>query len=68
VPDNQEVWIDNDGFTSIIVEIVEPPSTLVTGAGDDKAALWHLKDVTDDSDLNNVKIWKESSVQFPRLS
>ncbi|KAF7563765.1 hypothetical protein G7046_g351 [Stylonectria norvegica] len=80
VPDNQEVWIDQDGFTSIIFDITER----VGGAGsgpeiDGRAMTTHLEDMVG-SDIDTVKIWNTAeteagtpaytliSTQTPRVS
>lgn len=68
VPDNQEVWIDKDGFTSIIFDITErvgpPGSGLET---DGKALTVHLEDLVGD-DIDTVKVWNTTETQFTNLS
>ncbi|QUC19609.1 uncharacterized protein UV8b_03850 [Ustilaginoidea virens] len=67
VPDNQEVWIDKDGFTSIIFDITER----VGGPGngpeiDGHAMTTHLEDMVG-SDIDTVKIWNTAETEFTRL-
>ncbi|KAI5460266.1 hypothetical protein BGZ63DRAFT_244434 [Mariannaea sp. PMI_226] len=67
VPDNQEVWIDKDGFTSIIFDITER----VGGSGsgpeiDGKAMTAHLEDMVG-SDIDTVRIWNTAETEFSRL-
>jgi hypothetical protein len=67
VPDHQEVYLDKDGFTSIIFDITQR----VGGAGDgpaiDGAALTaHLEDIVD-SDEDTVKVWNTSNTQFSKI-
>ncbi|KAI0443050.1 hypothetical protein F4803DRAFT_516662 [Xylaria telfairii] len=67
VPDNQEVYIDKDGFTSIIVEINER----VGGKGstpeiDGRALTTHLEDIVGD-DVQHVKVWNTTPTQFSKL-
>ncbi|KAF1825134.1 Mog1p/PsbP-like protein [Dissoconium aciculare CBS 342.82] len=48
VPDNQEAYLDPDGFTSIVVEILE---RVESEGGDDEAAFReHFKELTDESE------------------
>ncbi|WZH46531.1 hypothetical protein QYS62_007611 [Fusarium acuminatum] len=67
VPDNQEVWIDQDGFTSIIFDITER----VGGSGsgpevDGRAMTTHLEDMVG-SDIDTVKIWNTAETEFSNL-
>ncbi|KAG5953557.1 hypothetical protein E4U58_000340 [Claviceps cyperi] len=67
VPDTQEVWIDKDGFTSIIFDITER----VGGPGDGPeidghAITTHLEDMVG-SDIDAVKIWNTAKTEFNRL-
>ncbi|KAG5985310.1 hypothetical protein E4U55_006790 [Claviceps digitariae] len=67
VPDNQEVWIDKNGFTSIIFDITER----VGGPGhgpeiDGRAMTTHLEDMVG-SDIDTVKIWNTAETEFSRL-
>ena len=51
VPDNQEVYLDNAGFTSLIFDITERVSHLST----DKEALeYHFADVVAEIDTQNI--------------
>ncbi|KAL6877226.1 Mog1p/PsbP-like protein [Trichoderma longibrachiatum] len=67
VPDNQEVWIDKDGFTSIIFEITERVGEPGSGPEiDGRAMTTHLEDMVG-SDINTVKIWNtaETDLKLP---
>lgn len=67
VPDHQEVYIDKDGFTSIIFDITERVGLPGTGAATDGAALTtHLEDLID-SDTDIVKVWSTSNTAFSKL-
>ncbi|KAK7744335.1 hypothetical protein SLS62_010239 [Diatrype stigma] len=67
VPDNQEVYIDKDGFTSIIFDITER----VGGPGtspeiDGRALTTHLEELVGD-ELETVTVWNTTPTQFSRL-
>ena len=67
VPDNQEVWIDQDGFTSIIFDITERVGAPGTGPEiDGRAMTTHLEDMVG-SDIDTVKIWNTAETEFSRL-
>ncbi|CAD6499446.1 BgTH12-03561 [Blumeria graminis f. sp. triticale] len=67
VPDEQEVFLDKDGFTSIIFDIVErvgPP-----GSGPDvdgQALTTHLEEIVDSQD-DTVRVWNSSTTKFSKL-
>jgi len=67
VPDNQEVFIDKDGFTSIIFDITErvgpKGSSLET---DGRALTTHLEELVGDDD-DTVKVWNTTETQFSHL-
>lgn len=61
VPDHQEVYLDKDGYTSIIVEVlerVEKPDT--------DAVLYHLQDILDE-DAADAKLWTSNSAHLSKL-
>lgn len=67
VPDNQEVFIDKDGFTSIIFDITER----VGGPGssdeiDGRALTIHLEELVG-TDADTVKVWNSTETQFSKL-
>ncbi|KAI1165305.1 Mog1p/PsbP-like protein [Nemania serpens] len=67
VPDNQEVYIDKDGFTSIIIEINER----VGGDGssaeiDGRALTTHLEGIIGE-DVDRLKVWNTTPTQFSKL-
>ncbi|KAK0625368.1 ran-interacting Mog1 protein [Bombardia bombarda] len=68
VPDNQEVYIDKDGFTSIIFDITERVGPAGGGLETDGRALTvHLEDLLGD-DVDSVKVWNTTETEFTRLS
>lgn len=67
VPDAQEVFIDKDGFTSIIFDITER----VGGPGsspeiDGKALTTHLEELVG-TDVDTVKVWNSTETSFSKL-
>ncbi|PFH63304.1 hypothetical protein XA68_14956 [Ophiocordyceps unilateralis] len=67
VPDNQEVWIDKDGFTSIIFDITERVGGPGSGPEiDGRAISTHLEDMVG-TDIGSVKIWNTAETEFTRL-
>jgi hypothetical protein len=67
VPDHQEVYLDKDGFTSIIFDITERVGLPGSGPAVDGAALTtHLEDIVD-SDVDTVKVWNTSNTQFSKI-
>ncbi|KAK3677210.1 hypothetical protein LTR78_002748 [Recurvomyces mirabilis] len=57
VPDNQEVWLDTDGFTSIVLDILER----VYAKSDADALRVHLEHIVDE-DKDKMKILQEGEV------
>ncbi|KAI0165071.1 Mog1p/PsbP-like protein [Hypoxylon sp. FL1284] len=67
VPDNQEVYIDKDGFTSIIFDITERVGGPGSGPEiDGRALTTHLEDVVGDG-ADGVKVWNTTPTLFSRL-
>ncbi|ATZ47310.1 Bcmog1 [Botrytis cinerea B05.10] len=67
VPDHQEVYLDKDGFTSIIFDITERVGTAGSSPATDGAAMTtHLEDIVD-SDLDTVKVWSITDTKFSKL-
>lgn len=67
VPDNQEVYIDKEGFTSIIFDITErvgPAGS--TPEIDGRAMTTHLEELVG-TDVDTVKVWNTTETQFSRL-
>lgn len=67
VPDSQEVYLDKEGFTSIIFDITErvgPPGS--TDATDGRALTIHLEEIVD-SDTDTLKVWSTTHTQFSKL-
>ena len=67
VPDNQEVWIDKDGFTSIIFDITERVGEAGSGPEiDGKALTTHLEELVG-NDVEGLKVWNTAETEFSRL-
>ncbi|GAW24137.1 hypothetical protein ANO14919_137180 [Xylariales sp. No.14919] len=67
VPDNQEVYIDKEGFSSIIVEINERVGDEgSTPEIDGRALTTHLEEVVGD-DIEGLKVWNTTPTQFSKL-
>lgn len=68
VPDHQEVYIDKDGFTSIIVEITERvgPRGASSLEDDGRALTTHLEELVGD-DIDTVKVWNTTETQFTSI-
>lgn len=67
VPDNQEVWIDEDGFTSIIFDMTERVGEAGKGPEiDGRAMTTHLEELVG-SDIDSVKIWNTAETEFSRI-
>ncbi|KAI9723586.1 MAG: hypothetical protein M1812_000886 [Candelaria pacifica] len=62
VPDNQEVFLDKDGFASIMIDITER----VDDSLSNEAALkFHFEDVVES--VEGVKIWSTAAATCPQL-
>ena len=61
VPDNQEVYLDADGFTSIVVEVLQR-----VDKADADALEYHLRDIVD-GDAGKTKVWTNGDVRFAKL-
>ncbi|KAK5135051.1 hypothetical protein LTR08_005711 [Meristemomyces frigidus] len=61
VPDHQEVWLDPNGFTSIVVEILERVEK------PDLEALQHHLDDLVEEDAGEMKVWTSGVAHFVRL-
>ncbi|KAK3385096.1 hypothetical protein B0H63DRAFT_179117 [Podospora didyma] len=68
VPDNQEVYIDKDGFTSIIFDLTERvgPRESTSLEADGQALTTHLEELVGD-DADSVKVWNTTETQFTHL-
>ncbi len=61
VPDNQEVYLDTNGFASIVVDIlerVEKPDT--------EALQYHLHDIVEE-DAGETKVWSTAEAHLAKL-
>ncbi|KAF2459475.1 hypothetical protein BDY21DRAFT_300199 [Lineolata rhizophorae] len=65
VPDNQEVWLDTNGFTSIIFDITERVDEQ-TASSDEDAMKFHFADIASGSN-DDTKIWTAGSAQMTKL-
>ncbi|KAK3706864.1 hypothetical protein LTR37_012543 [Vermiconidia calcicola] len=61
VPDNQEVYLDKDGFSSIVVDILERVER-----PDDEALKFHLQDIVE-VDVGETKVWTSGAAHFSKL-
>ncbi|EPE02733.1 ran-interacting mog1 protein [Ophiostoma piceae UAMH 11346] len=67
VPDNQEVYIDKDGFSSIIFEICERVGPSGSSPEIDGTALsTHLEELVGD-DKDTVRVWNSTETEFSEL-
>ena len=67
VPDNQEVYIDKDGFTSIVFDITERVGPAGSSPQiDGEAMTTHLGDLVGD-DIDTTKVWSTTPTQFSGL-
>lgn len=67
VPDNQEVYIDKDGFTSIIVDITERVGPAGGGLEPDGRALTtHLEDLVGE-DVDGLNVWNTAETEITYL-
>lgn len=67
VPDHQEVYIDKDGFTSIVFDINERIGEKgSTPEIDGRALTAHLEEVVED-DIDRVRVWNTTPTLFSRL-
>ena len=64
MPDNQEVYLDTDGFTSLTFDITERVSHLPT---DRDALNYHVADITAEEDSREISFVDES-VKSPHFS
>ncbi|KAG9511568.1 Mog1p/PsbP-like protein, partial [Aureobasidium melanogenum] len=61
VPDNQEVYLDKDGLSSIVFDILER-----VDKPDLDALKYHLEDIVED-DVNGTKLWTSNSAVLSKL-
>ena len=66
VPDHQEVFLDPNGPTTIIVELNERVNDGDHAFDDDKALKYHFEDVASDGD-DNTKLQPSSVATLPNL-
>ena len=62
VPDNQEVYLDANGLTSIIFDITERVAHLAT---DEDALKYHFEDIVETGE--GVRIWDSTTATFAKL-
>ncbi|KAI9787732.1 MAG: multicopy suppressor of ts gsp1 [Geoglossum umbratile] len=56
VPDNQEIYLDMDGFSSITFDLTQRPDSVAT---DEEALKLHLEDILDSGD--GAKVWYQKT-------
>lgn len=65
VPNNQEVWLDKDTLTCIIIELTERVGQPGSSAAIDGNALTtHLMDMVGDGGNDSVKVWNTAETIF----
>jgi len=65
VPDHQEVWLDKDSLTCIIIELTErvgPPGS--SPSIDGSALTTHLTDLVNDDEVDSVRVWNTAETTF----
>lgn len=62
VPDNQEVYLDNAGFSSIVFDILER----VEKGNDLEALKFHLADIVEE-DRGEVRVWGSQEVKLGKM-
>lgn len=65
MPDNQEVYLDGDGFASVVVEILQR-----VDMPDEQALEYHLRDLVEDEDddaSERTKVWKTAQAVGGKL-
>ncbi|OJD38093.1 ran-interacting mog1 protein [Diplodia corticola] len=65
VPDTQEVWLDRDGFTSVIFDLTERVDES-QASSDEEALKYHLQDMVDDSN-DATHCWQTSAAVLARM-
>ncbi|KAI7155191.1 hypothetical protein KC352_g27692, partial [Hortaea werneckii] len=63
VPDHQEVWLDRDGYTSVVFEILER----VEKGSDEEALKYHLEDLVEEEDMGRMKVWGSNTAFSAKL-
>ncbi|KAF2723446.1 Mog1p/PsbP-like protein [Polychaeton citri CBS 116435] len=63
VPDNQEVWLDANGYTSIIFDILER----VNMPTDYEALDFHVLDSVGQEDMARTTVWMRGDAHFSKL-
>lgn len=61
MPDNQEVYLDTSGFTSIVFDILER-----VDKPDEQALNFHLQDLAEE-DADDCQVWTTGAVHFSKL-
>jgi hypothetical protein len=61
IPDHQEVYLDSDGYTSIVFEILE----YVDKKTDDEALQYHFQDLVDGTG-DSTNVLEQSSAEMPK--
>ncbi|KAI9822340.1 MAG: hypothetical protein M1827_000058 [Pycnora praestabilis] len=62
VPNNQEVFLDQDGFSSIAIDITERVNSVST---DEAALTFHFEDIVEGAE--GIRVWSSNAVHFSKL-
>ena len=62
MPDNQEVYLDRNGNTSVVFDVLERVTEFDT---DEAAANFHLEDYVENGD--DIRVWSRSPVRFGKI-
>ncbi|KAL1642794.1 hypothetical protein SLS58_005299 [Diplodia intermedia] len=65
VPDTQEVWLDRDGFTSIIFDLTERVDES-QASSDEEALKYHFQDMVGDSN-DATQCWQTNAAVLSRM-
>lgn len=61
VPDHQEVWLDKDGFTNVIIEILERVEK-----PDLEALQYHLEGIVEE-DWGDMRVWGQGEAHLDKM-
>lgn len=68
IPNNQECFIERDGFTSIIFDLLDRVGAPGSGPEVDGRALTaHIEDIVGEDQGEELKVWNTSETKFTRL-
>ncbi|KAF2084527.1 Mog1p/PsbP-like protein [Saccharata proteae CBS 121410] len=68
VPDNQEVFLDSNGFTSLIFDLTERVDAPAAGS-DEEALKYHFSDIIDEeTNEDSTRIWQSGAVGMGKMA